>query len=116
MNRAGPASHNREHGRSGSLSAAKGKMEPKAVYIPGGCGARQSTGSRPAPRILFSLFLTGEPLQDLNRKKRSQEFLYLYSSLADRIPCTYIVSDLVFFLFDVYKYESYGNRGICGAG
>lgn len=52
-------------------------MEPKAVYIPGGCGARQSTGSRPAPRILFSFFLTGEPLQDLNRKKRSQEFPWL---------------------------------------
>ena len=30
-----------------------------------------------------------------HEKKRSQEFLYLYSSLADRIPCTYIVSDLV---------------------
>lgn len=59
-------------------------MEPKAVYIPGGCGARQSTGSRPAPRILFSLFLTGEPLQDLNRKKRSQEFPWLLFFLQQR--------------------------------
>ena len=51
-----------------------------------------------------------------HEKKRSQEFLYLHSPLADRIPCTYIVSDFVFFLSDVYEYESNRYRGICGAG